>query len=49
MNQMTKQICDRWPYDAPEVEKVDLGFSSVICTSPTDGESEDIGFEDWNY
>jgi hypothetical protein len=35
-------------YDSPAMEEVLIRYDSVLCTSPGDGENEDIGYENWN-
>lgn len=36
-------------YFKPEMEEIDISFLSVVCSSPEDGENEDIDFEDWDF
>jgi len=35
-------------YVSPESETIDSLWASTLCTSPGNGQSEDIGYEDWN-
>ena len=34
-------------YVTPECEEMSLLWESVLCVSPGNGESEDVGYEDW--
>ena len=34
-------------YQSPHIEELDISLSAIICTSPEEGGSEDVGYEDW--
>ena len=35
------------PYTRPECEFEDTAPLSVVCASPEDGGTEDVGYDDW--
>ena len=35
-------------YAKPLAEEFVLSPEELLCTSPGDGENEDVGYEDWN-
>ena len=35
-------------YAKPLAEEFVLSPEGLLCTSPGDGENEDVGYEDWN-
>ena len=39
----------RIPYIGPSVEELDISTISVLCASPQDGGSENVGYEEWDF
>ena len=35
-------------YDPPKTDVFKMNLSSILCSSPGDGQNEDVGFEDWD-
>ena len=35
-------------YLQPRAEEFSFSPEGMVCESPDDGESEDVGYEDWN-